>query len=151
MTCRLRELLPDLGDTVAVDSTTVRSHSNPNRRVISDPEASWTAKNSPRAKSRGKEWHFGYKSHTVADAKYGVPLGQIVTTASRNDSPELPAVMEHTKALLPWFKPKVAIADRGYDALSNHEYVVSQGAIPIIHIRKLAKGRFTRRREHRTA
>ena len=140
LTCRLREFLPDLGDTVAVDSTTVRSHSNPNRRVISDPEASWTAKNSPRAKSRGKEWHFGYKSHTVADAKYGLPLGQIVTTASRNDSPELTAVMEHTKALLPWFKPKVAIADRGYDALSNHEYVVSQGAVPIIHIRKLAKG-----------
>ena len=142
LTCRLQKLLPDLGDTVAVDSTTVRSHSNPNpnRRVISDPEASWTAKNSPRAKSRGKEWHFGYKSHAVADAKYGLPLGQIVTTASRNDSPELPAVMEHTKALLPWFKPKVAIADRGYDALSNHEYVVSQGAVPIIHIRKLAKG-----------
>ena len=142
VTNKLREHLPDLGETVAVDGTTVRTHSNPNRRRkgISDPEASWTAKNSPRAKAGGKEWHFGYKSHAVADVKYGVPLGQIVTTASRNDSPELPTVIEHTKALHPWFSPKVVIADRGYDALSNHEYVVSQGAIPIIHIRKLAKG-----------
>ena len=94
-----------MGETVAVDGTTVRTHSNPNRRRISDPEASWTAKNSARAKAGGKEWHFGYKSHAVADVKYGVPLGQIVTTASRNDSPELPMVIEHTEALLPWFNP----------------------------------------------
>ena len=142
VTNKLKEHLPDLGETVAVDGTTVRTHSNPNRRRkgISDPEASWTAKNATRAKEGGKEWHFGYKSHAVADAKYGVPLGQIVTTASRSDSPELPLVIEHTKSLHPWFRPKVVIADRGYDALSNHEYVVSQGAIPIIHIRKLAKG-----------
>ena len=142
VTNKLKEHLPDLGETVAVDGTTVRTHSNPNRRRkgISDPEASWTAKNAARAKEGGKEWHFGYKSHAVADVKYGVPLGQIVTTASRNDSPELPPVIEHTKSLHPWFRPKVVIADRGYDALSNHEYIVSQGAIPIIHIRKLAKG-----------
>ena len=136
LTDRLKALLPDLGETVAVDATTVRSHSNPNRKRISDPEASWTAKNSPRGKDGKKEWQFGYKSHAVADAKYGLPLGQIVTTASRNDSPELPAVIEHTKTLLPWFKPKVAIADRGYDALSNHEYLHRRGIIPIIHIRK---------------
>ena len=138
LTNRLKKLLPDLGETVVVDATTIRSHSNPNRRKgkqISDPEASWTAKNSAKAKKDGKEWHFGYKSHAVADTKYGLPLGQIVTTASRNDSPELPSVIERTKALLPWFDPKVAIADRGYDALSNHEYLHHQGIVPIIHIR----------------
>ena len=144
----LKEHLPDLGETVAVDSTTVRSHSNPNRKRISDPEASWTAKNSPRGKDGKKEWHFGYKSHAVADVKYGLPLGQIVTTGSCNDSPELPAVIERTKALLPWFNPKVAIADRGYDALSNHQYLHHQGIVPIIHIRrttdhKLRKGIYT--------
>ena len=151
LTNRLKKLLPNLGETVAVDATTIRSHSNPNRRKgkqISDPEASWTAKNSARAKKDGKEWHWGYKQHVVADAKYGLPLGQTVTTASRNDSPELPSVIEHTKALLPWFKPKVAIADRGYDALSNHEYLHRRGIIPIIHIRqtsdhKLRKGIYT--------
>ena len=34
--------LPDFGKTVALDSTTVRSHSNPNKGT--DPEATWTAK-----------------------------------------------------------------------------------------------------------
>ena len=83
LTAKLKALLPDLGQTVAVDSTTVYTHSNPHprrKRKISDPEASWTAKNSAKAKS-GKEWHWGYKSHAVADAQYGLPLGQIVTTA----------------------------------------------------------------------
>ena len=136
LTNRLKELLPDLGDVVAIDSTTIRSHSNPNRKHISDPEASWTAKNSPRAKSGGKEWHWGYKSHAIADVKYGLPLGQIVTTASRGDSPVLPAVVEHTRTLHPWFRPKVVIADRGYDAQSNHEYLYHKGIIPIIHIKK---------------
>ena len=97
LTDRLKVLLPDLGQTVAVDSTTVRSHSNPNRRRISDPEASWTAKNSARARKDGREWHWGYKLHMVADAKYGVSLGQTVTTASRNDSPELPRLMDHAQ------------------------------------------------------
>ena len=34
---RIKTILPDLGDTVAVDSTAVRTHSNPNRKVVSDP------------------------------------------------------------------------------------------------------------------
>ena len=144
LTTQLKDLLPDLGQTVAVDSTTIRSHCNPHRKRLSDREASWTAKNSPQAKSGGKEWRFGYKLHTAVDAKYGLVLGQIVTTAKRSDSPELPTVIEHTKALLPWFRPKTVIADRGYDALSNHQYLHRQGIIPIIHIRKNPHGDFYR-------
>ena len=69
-----------------MDSTVVRTHSNPNRKHVSDPEASWTAKHSPRAKEDGKEWQWGYKVHMVADVNYGLPLVQITTTARRNDS-----------------------------------------------------------------
>ena len=42
--------LPGFGETVAVDSTNVRTHSNPDRALVSDPEASWTAKTAPRSK-----------------------------------------------------------------------------------------------------
>ena len=139
VTGRLRALLPDLGQEVAVDSTVVRSHSNPNRRRISDPEASWTAKNSTRAKEGGKEWHWGYKVHMVAYTNYGLPLAQITTTAKRNDSPWLPVVMDKARAALPWLQSDAAIADRGYDAASNHHYLHRQGVLPIILIRKTAK------------
>ena len=47
LTDRLKAQLPGLGDELAVDSTVVRTHANPNRRTITDPQASWTAKNAP--------------------------------------------------------------------------------------------------------
>ena len=137
VTGELKQLLPGLGEEVAIDSTTVYTHSNPNRRRISDPEASWTAKNSARAKgSDGKEWSFGMKFHMVADANYGLPLAGVVTTARRNDSPLLPTVMEQGESLHSWFGPRAAVADRGYDAKSNHQYLIDRGVLPIIHIRK---------------
>ena len=139
LTHQLKALIPGLGNEVAVDSTTVRSHCNPNRKRISDPEASWTAKNSPRAKEGGKEWHHGYKVHMAADANYGVPLAHIVTTAKRNDSPELPAVIARTEALYSWFRPSAVIADRGYDGKPNHEWLNGKGIVPIIHIRRSDK------------
>ena len=138
LTRELKVLLPDLGEEVAVDSTTVRSHCNPNRRSVSDPEASWTAKNSTQAKKGGKEWRHGYKLHMVADVKYGIPLAHVVTTAKRNDSPELPMVITAAEALYPWFRPAKVVGDRGYDALSNHEYLYNKGILPIIHIRRNA-------------
>ena len=136
LTHQLKVLVPGLGGEVAVDATTVRSHCNPNRKRISDPEASWTAKNSARAKEGGKEWHHGYKVHMVADANYGVPLAHLVTTAKRNDSPELPEVIARAEALYLWFRPSVVIADRGYDSKANHEHLHVKGIIPIIHIRR---------------
>ena len=136
LTHQLKALIPGLGNEAAVDATTVRSHCNPNRKRTSDPEASWTAKNSARAKEGGKEWHHGYKVHMVADANYGVPLAHLVTTAKRNDSPELPAVIARAEALYPWFKPSAVIADRGYDSTANHEHLHGKGIVPVIHIRR---------------
>ena len=136
LTHQLKALAPGLGSEVAVDATTVRSHCNPNRKRVSDPEASWTAKNSARAKAGGKEWHHGYKVHMVADANYGVPLAHLVTTAKRSDSPELPAVIARAEALYPWFRPSAVIADRGYDGKPNNEWLNGKGIVPIIHIRR---------------
>ena len=65
LTDQLAERLPDFGQKVAVDSTVVRTHSNPNRKHVSDPEASWTAKT--ETYKNGKEyteWYFGYKYHS---------------------------------------------------------------------------------------
>ena len=136
LTTRLKEMLPDLGTHVAVDSTTVRSHSNPNRKRISDPEASWTGKHKAGAKDAGTEWSFGYKLHMVADANHGVPLGYIVTTAKRGDTLMLPPVVEDTESRHDWFSPEVVIADRGYDSAANNNFLHGKGIVPIILMRK---------------
>ena len=141
VTNQLKELLPNLGKIVAVDSTTVRTHGNPNRKVKSDPEASWTAKNSPKGKDGEKEWHYGYKLHAVTDATYGVPLGQIITTAKRNDSPFLPKLVNKTETWHSWFSPDAVIADRGYDSEANNRFLYNKSIAAIIHIRETRKSK----------
>ena len=133
---RFKEFLPDFGEAVAIDSTAIHSHCNPNRKPVSDPEASWSVKHSVKSGKDGTEWFFGYNLQMVVDARYGIPLAQHVTTGCRNDSPELPPLVERAKAQYEWFQPAVAIADRGYDAASNHQYLYQQGIAPVIHIRR---------------
>ena len=141
--------LPDLGEEVAIDSTAIRTHSNPNRKTVSDPDAAWGVKHSVRSKKKdGTEYFFGYKSHVVADVKYGIPLAQIVTAGNRNDSPLLQPLIRKAQAQFDWFRPTVAIGDRGYDSAKNHEFLFGERIIPIIHIRKpsnaaLYKGIYT--------
>ena len=142
LTARLRDLLPGLGEKVAVDSTTVRSHSNPHRRnrqtgQVSDPEASWTAKNSAGGKDQ-KEWSWGYKFHLMADATYGIPLFGYTTTASRNDSPELPRLMDKATETLSWLNPRYVMADKGYDSRANHEATAGHDAVLVCPARRKA-------------
>ena len=145
LTHQLRELLPGFGDMVAIDSTDVRSYSNPNKKSritgeLSDPEARWGVKHSARSRGSEKtEYFFGYKVHMVVDATNDLPLTFKVTAGNRNDSPELPAVMGQAFETYEWFAPQVALADRGYDAKSNFEYLyLKQGIDPVIHIRNRA-------------
>ena len=140
LTNELADALPGFGEKIAIDSTTIRTHANPNRKVVSDPEASWTAKTSARAKKGGKDWYFGYKSHTLADATYNIPIVGFTTTASRNDSPELPVLLDQARREHSWFKPKFVMADRGYDSTANHRAVLARGAVPIIAIRNPTNG-----------
>ena len=131
----LHGLLPGLGETVAVDSTSVESFSNPNRKTVSDPEARWGFRHKANAKDGAMEWVFGYKLHMLADADYGVPLSYVVRTANDSDSPELPGLLKDAMATHSWLKPSIVLGDRGYDAESNHRAVVDAGASPVIHMR----------------
>ena len=135
LTSQLRELLPGLGEKVAVDSTPVISHSNPRRG--SDPEASWTAKKDPKSNSKdGLVWYWGYKLHLVVDAVHHVPLAGYTTTAKRHDSPELPPLLDRTQQAYPWLEMKYVMADRGYDARSNYADVEERGGAMICPMRK---------------
>ena len=143
LTNQLREQLPGFGDVVAIDATDVRSHSNPNKKLKatglpSDPDARWGVKHSVRSKnSESTEYFFGYKVHMVADATHDLPITFKVTAGNRNDSPELRAVMDQAYAAFQWFQPQVALADRGYDAITNFQYLYLKRQVdPVIHIRR---------------
>ena len=134
----LHEHLHDIGDITAIDSTDIEAYANPKRSSIIDQDAKWghrTTKNRSSSKKH-EELFFGYKLHLLGDAVYGVPLHYIILPANRNDSPQLPRVVNEASQVYPWLKPGYLLADRGYDALTNHETLVQMGIKPIIHIRK---------------
>ena len=78
---RLHELLPEFGVTVAVDSTPVRSHSNPEKRVRSDPEADFIVKEGIFR----KVWKWGYKLHLLVDTTWELPIAYETTLARESD------------------------------------------------------------------
>lgn len=139
VTDTLKRRLPGFGDTLAVDSSTVRSHSNPNKPKPSDPEASWTAKQS--TKRQGQDWFWGYKLHLTVDAEWELPISGYVTTAKESDTKHILPLLAKAKERHGWFKPKHILADKGYDATTNYRGIVEVfNAIPIILIRRRHAG-----------
>ena len=135
----LREKRRDIGRIVSQDSTDIEAYANPNRNPVIDGDAKWgvrTPKN--RSKAREVESFFGYKLHLLSDAVHDVPLSYVLLPANENDSPQLPQVVRKAQQTYDWLKPEYLLADRGYDAQSNHEFLVKRGIAPIIHIRKPA-------------
>ena len=116
-----------LGVVTAIDSTLFPTYSNPNRSVVSDPDARWGLKNSAKAKDGKKEWMFGYKMHLLSDATYGLPLDFIVTPANESDSPMLRDVFKEARKTHRWLRPKYLLADKGYDSQANHKFLVWAG------------------------
>ena len=136
LTDALREHLPDLGESVAIDSTSIEAFANPNRKVVIDPDAKWGVKHSSRSSSKdGTAWFFGYKAHFVCDANHGIPLGFAVTPGNTNDGNMFAPMLDEAMNNLPWLKPNYVIADRGYDFKKCYQAAVDRGIVPIIHIR----------------
>ena len=135
LTDRLHKLLPDFGKGLALDASTVRSWSNPDKPRISDPEASWTGK-----AGRGKNkttWYWGYKLHLIVDAKYELPVTATVTTASPHDSTEFQPLLRKARELHAWLRPSYVTADAGYDGKRAYEFVVREmQSVPIIKLRR---------------
>ena len=129
VTDQLKALIPDLGEKIAIDSTTVQTHAHPKRKSkitgqVSDPEASWTKKPSDTDPTL-TEWFYGFKYHLLTDAVYQIPLTGYTTTASKADTRELPKLLDRAKSQYPWFRPRYVMADRGYDSAANHKFVLA--------------------------
>lgn len=149
---RLRDHLPGFGEHAAIDSTTVRTHSNPDRHDISDGDASWTAKSWASGRSK-KKWYFGYKLHAIVCSTYELPISVKITTAKGADSLTLAPLLEEATSLHDWFTPASVSLDKGYDARHCYETILGYGAVPIIPMRAMRPGAVRRRQnsEVRTA
>ncbi len=137
ITTKLSECLPDFGEHVAVDATPVHSHSNPDNKIISDPEAGWVIKEG----NEHKKWVFGYRLHLIVDANYELPIAKETTVYSNGEKAVAIPLLNKAKSEFPWFKPQAVICDKGYDSSAIYEAIVKElGADPIINIRGRAGG-----------
>jgi hypothetical protein len=129
---QLHQQLPDFGVTVAADSTPVRSHSNPGKKIKSDPEADFIVKEG----SIHKVWKWGYKLHLLVDTVWELPIAYEVTLARESDVTHLIPLLNKAGQKFNWFKPWHVVADKGYDAGYNYKAIHDIGAIPIIKMKE---------------
>lgn len=90
-----------------------------------DPEARWGYT------SRGP--FLGFKLHAAVNQE-GLPLRALVTPGNRHDSPFLPR-------LILGLRPRIVVADAGYDSKENREAVKKAGAVAVIARNPRRKGR----------
>ena len=117
----LSEMLPDLGETVAIDSSDIDAWSSYKR---TDPDAQSSRKKGTDGRMM---WWYGFKIHVISDATHEIPLGSYVTPANISDMHQVGPSLD----LLP-AKPVFVLADAGYDSAANRAIVEEHGAIPVI-------------------
>lgn len=135
---RKTERQPAPGSVVALDSTDIAAWADTCRQWQCDPQARWGIRTNAQAKD-SKEYFYGYKMHAICDAYYGIPLGFLILPANQSDSPQLPALVDMVRANHPSLPMRYALADRGYDAMSNYRHLDDAGIRSIILIRNTDK------------
>lgn len=133
----LKELLPDLGESLAIDGTEVSSWCNRHAREKSDKEAAWGVKTYRKDDgTESKHLWYGYNVELVVDTKYEIPVNFEVLPANVNECPRLPILLGEMMRLHPNFDVRYVTADRGYDSKDNCKYVLYDlEALPIIKMR----------------
>lgn len=137
----LKEMLPDLGESLAIDGTAISSWCNCYAKDKSDKDAGWGVKTYKKDDgSESKHIWYGYGLELVVDTKYEIPVNFELLAANVNECPRLPILLADTKGLHADFDIKYVIGDRGYDSKDNCKYVLDElKALPIIKMRLTQK------------
>lgn len=151
----LAQVLPDLGQKLAVDSKAIASAGKPvtdeTKRTAADGrrdlDADWGVKTYQGRRADGTTWEkvikwFGYKLHLVVDSTYELPLGFSLTTASTSDTPLLLPLIEELQRQHPDVAARATecAADKAYDSAEiKAKLFDDHGIRPFIDHRRLWK------------
>lgn len=133
----LKELLPDLGESVAVDGTGISSRCNRYAKEKSDKEAGWGVrkKRLSDGSEETKSW-YGYTVMLAVDTKYELPIGFEVVAANVNENRRLRVVLGDVKRRHPDMRMEHVIADAGFDSKDNCRFALNElKAVPVIKMR----------------
>ena len=134
----LKELLPDLGESLAIDGTEVSSWCNRHAKDKSDKDAGWGIKTHRNEDgTENKHMWYGYTTELVVDTKYELPVNYEVLPANVNECRRLPILLGETVSLHPDFDVRYVMGDKGYDSKENCRYVLYDlAALPVIKMRR---------------
>ena len=141
---RLRDEMPDLGSTVAIDGSDLPAYANgqrflskggPERERYSDPDASWGHRSAISTRAHGG--YYGYKIHAAVDTATGLPVAWQVETARDSEVPVVPTLLDRLSDR--GWATTYAVLDKGYDAESVYDACESRGIRPIVPLRKTGK------------
>lgn len=133
----LREIVPDLGESIAIDGTGIRSWCNRFAKQPTDADAGWgiRRKSNEDGSEQVVKW-YGYTVELAVDTCYEIPLGFEVVPANTGECRRLPVVLGDVKARHGWLDAKYVMADKGYDSRENCRFVLDElEALPIIPMR----------------
>lgn len=144
--------LPDFGATMAIDGKALSSAARGKSKKKAgdrrrDSDADWGVKQytvngaDGSTERKVKSW-FGYKVHTVVDAKYELPIAFDLTKASESEYPQAHKLVDDIKEKHPLLLKNCGhfLGDRGYDDGKLHAKLWDDHEIkPVIDIRNLWK------------
>jgi len=138
---KLRDARPEMGQRVAIDGSDLPAYANgqrylrrggPERKVFSDPDASWGHRSSISTRSGGG--YYGYKVHCAVDTATGLPVAWKVRTAKDSEQAEVPGLLDEITRR--GFTVDIAVLDKGYDAEVVYSEIENRHARPIIPLTK---------------
>jgi len=139
---RLAQAVPDLGRSVAGDSTTLNARRERATEAADDlPGPTGGRKeyhDEKGAVTRVHEW-FGYKLHLAVDTKHEVALSWAITDATTADGPTIPSLLEGTDRVLPTGRMECFAYDKAADDEKIHELLKKRDVRPVIEIRSMWK------------
>jgi len=117
----MKELLPDFGETCAIDGKLINTYASPFRKSKkkdrrADTQATHTTKiyTSDDGKIVSQKHYYGYRVHLVCDCKYELPICYTVTPAHKHEVPVAKEFLFKNETI-DYTKMKYFLADKGYD------------------------------------
>ena len=150
---RLTELLPDFGQTLAIDGKAIQSYANRKSERKSDGrrdiDGDWSKKVYRGIRKDGTPWEkvtswFGYRVHLIVDSTYELPVHFRLTKASNSEVKEAHGMIDNLAKVHPKLikRCREFAADRGYDDSKLIVKLWDEHKIkPVIDIRNLWKDR----------
>lgn len=136
----LKAKLPLYGRDLAIDASDMPAYANGytrhpdgrERKRLSDPDASWGRRSAISVRKGGA--FYGYKLHLAACANTGLPISWQVETASQNESPLAPGLIDEARRR--GAMADTAAMDKGYDSGPLHEACAERDCLPVIPLRE---------------